>query len=95
MDASSGDTTQPTSWLASINGFTSLPNQARKNGHAPKGNVPVSLYAPGVTRLLLPAHALNELGHGSINTTQRYYLQPTRKICAGVQALVRERIVGA
>lgn len=35
------------------------------------------------------------LGHGSINTTQQYYLQPTRKICAGVQALVSERIVGA
>ena len=34
------------------------------------------------------------LGHGSINTTQQYYLQPTRKICAGVQALVSERIVG-
>lgn len=35
------------------------------------------------------------LGHGSINTTAQYYLQPTRKICASVQALVSERIVGA
>lgn len=35
------------------------------------------------------------LGHGSISTTAQYYLQPTRKICAGVQALVSERIVGA
>ena len=35
------------------------------------------------------------LGHGSISTTVQYYLQPTRKICAGVQALVSERIVGA
>ena len=35
------------------------------------------------------------LGHGSISTTAQYYLQPTCKICAGVQALVSERIVGA
>lgn len=34
------------------------------------------------------------LGHGSINTTAQYYLQPTRKICASVQALVSDRSLG-